>query len=304
MEKLSRDSPGREVMFEYPLVSIASIGWIPYYRSLAEFPPGPARTAIMSRSWWKRRGYDLLFYSGNNMPVGSLFSGSGERPFADYLEKKDYRGALALWDVRLHVPAHGEPFIDANHLEDEEEVGYTAVRPLPIKIKRFALFTQGKHKEYGRTDRLSSEPTENGIKFTHNITFRVGWKANLGAKAFFRRDIPYVWIRLVYSVDFGGPIFTAIDKCRLGIGVAATYVPSQQYWDNAFSGAADMLRVHPPPPYPNTHSMENNDLSRLEDVFASRNDVAQQFFNYDVDYRWDTDGNKWQRVRTATRGLP
>lgn len=291
-------------MFSYPLVSIASIGWIPYYRKLAHLPDGPAKRAINDQPQREKWGYDLLFYSGNDTPDSNLFNASNEVPFREYLKNKDYRGALALWNVSLKISPPEQPSVEVKPLDAEEELGYTAVRPLPFKTKWVALFTQGEHKVYGRSDRLSSEPTANGVQFRHNIIFKVGWKANLGAKVFLRHDIPYVSMRIVYLVDFGGPVFTTIDKCRIGINVAATYVPSHQHWDMAFSQEAEMIRLPPPPHYSHTHSIENNDLGRLEDVFANDNSEATQFFECKVEYGWDVPGSKWKRLRSATWGLP
>jgi hypothetical protein len=289
-------------MLEYPLISVGLIGWIPYYRHLSRLPPGPAKTAIFNLSWRKRAGYDLVFYSGNKTPPSRIVteSSEGASKFKAYLKKKDYRGALALWDVVLKIPAPDAAYVEARSITLDEEVGYTPIRS-PLLRSKLAL---GHMKGRGRTDSEDDKrkAIEGGVQYTHEATFQVGEKGNRGSRLFFGYDVPYVWMRVTYRVDFGTSLFTGISTCKLGISLAGTYIPSQRHWVQAFTHAPDMLNIQSSPLH--THSVENNDLERFQDVFENRNEIASLFFLCEESYTWDVSQGGWKRNRSARYGLP
>src|SRR5689334_23349532 len=114
----------------FEFVSVFAIGWIPYHRKLEEVVPPNAYHQYGSGGR-KHRACDLLFYSGNQVP--DPFGFQGFQDFKEFLRSKNYRGALALQNVRLHCLDDGTYRVSNETLDlgGQEPIGYTPFRFLP-----------------------------------------------------------------------------------------------------------------------------------------------------------------------------
>jgi len=190
---------------------VATVGWIPYYKTLKDIPPSAFRRH--PKAW---PAFALLFDSGNPSPPKRI--GRMKGFMIDLLWKKRFRGALALADVQLYCdPTRG------HHVKYRSEArpGYT---PFNAYINGWFLGKPKTTLTYSLGDGTVSTTVEYGTHHAmihHWIKFKIGKIGNFAAWMFSGQWAPWAWLEIRYRIQCEGAY-------RIDFG--GTYLPSQTYY--------------------------------------------------------------------------
>lgn len=202
----------------FSLPPAALVGWIPSVNG-----PPPAELAG-SLSPNAQEALNTLLTTGNNPPPDS-FLGPGE--FVDYLERKDFRAALALDEIKIVTDRAGAfASVSFYHLI---RCGYT---PLPPAQKLFFWGGQG----FGKS-KVTVTPDE--VRIRLSLWFKLGRLTSLAARA-----LSGYWPASA-NAEIEVSIFR--DPLRASIAFAGSSIPSQRLyvgWQDCRSDY-DMLTSEP-----------------------------------------------------------
>lgn len=233
------------------VASVFALGWIPYYKSVKKIPHNAYRE-YASGGRRKRTAIDMLFYSGNDKPPTDIFGSAGR--FKEYLHKKDFRGALMLYDIKLYRDANNRYDAVFRSLAPDEHVGYTPIRfPFFLRSKRLSHYSKGRA--------IISMPsrilTDDGVIISYEVQFQIGRVANVVGKLLTSYWAPIVWMRVDYDIKYDG---------QSRVALSGTFVPSQVYFS---VGAAQKYRQL------YYHDMEGIDLEQALTVLEADSPKAE-----------------------------
>lgn len=206
---------------------VASIGFIPYYKSIKQVPP--SSYTLHHLGLRSRIGFSLLFDSGNRPPMEQSFPGVKE--FMKRISSREFRGAMELRDVKLHCDANHKPFkLSAMHFE---EIGDTPIRELVT----WRIFGQPKWNISYSSGRGSFDCTckfnDDSATITQWVRFMLGKKGNLGSWIVIGKWAPFAWMRTDYTIFSDG---------HVTVNFAGSYIPTQYYYvDWSVRGGHSML---------------------------------------------------------------
>ena len=213
----------------------SAIGYIPFvarWRHLRN-THYPAYVKSCNKPKTMRGLMDGFFKTGNREPPESIFLGPQE--FFSYLETREYRGALMLYD--LEIEDHGDHLaVRLKHLEPYRQAGYT---PVPLPFRTFWV------RRWFRGSRGEIAEGRGGHPFLEDLPPREGGRHQRAGSVPNREAIS-----LGYRIPDRPRTALCVDESALRVrpriegrqsGVSGTAVPSQQHrWRTRHEG---MIRL-------------------------------------------------------------
>jgi hypothetical protein len=266
-------------MPNFRMISSFAIGFIPFLHpekhSLPQVYANYARGSMR-----KIKAMDLLFSSGNNpKKVQEIFvSSDAVKKFAT---TRDYRGLLALGNIILEVPAHGNLALSYDAwLSRDEEIGYTPYR-LPFLGKFLKL-------GHPRGDGTRREPVveSNGqtAYLSHRVEFRIGWFGNFVGRLLTGYWAPYVWMQVEYLSRRDGSYLLTLSGSCIPTQVRLSSVPAREaatvavrLGDSVKQPIALMPGNLPQVLY--VHDMKGNSADDVSDFFTRGNLLASEAYS-------------------------
>lgn len=214
------------IVLDYP--SAQAIAWIPFYRGFND---------LKSNSYWDygntsskhKLACHLLFSSGNK-PEPSIDILENQQTFNSFLSNsKNYRGALALRDLKMICYEDGSFKVICKTLPKKDSIGYTPIRFVTKHIK--LLFYQ---KGIGSILKPTYRHEIDGVRISHIVYFRIGRIGNLVAKILTGFYAPKAHMRIDYFLKNDG-------SCT--VDFSGSYIPNQAWYliEKKYSWKFDMM---------------------------------------------------------------
>jgi hypothetical protein len=212
--------------------SAASVGWIPFFANLSELPACEYLQHALAKSAMLPSGLSVLFQSGNVSRPNSDDDPNPERfgdneHFCKLVASKNYRGALALDDVKMVVAKGGA--VRSIAFRAFREKGYT-----PMRVAWGSLTAE--HFALGRGSADCDVDTrEFGVVTIRQwVRPKLCRLADLGSLMLTGRLAPSAYLGLEYRMENNG---------RISVYFSGSDIPSQSYyikWEK--QGGHDMLQ--------------------------------------------------------------
>jgi hypothetical protein len=186
--------------------AVACVGWIPFYFDVSELPECDLLHHKMAEPVLGfQSAASILLFSGNFCESGSGSDSparfGGPAQFIDFLESKEFRGALALDDVELIVNKAGTPLRVS--FKSLRRPGYT---PMRVRVGRQVLThhdgARGSHP--GDVEDVKVEPESDGVTIRIGLRFKIGRVGELAGYFFTHRWAPSALITMEYRIDSSG----------------------------------------------------------------------------------------------------
>jgi hypothetical protein len=211
--------------------SIYAIAWIPFFKKFRH-QDYPGYEKYVGGADRRKKACSFLFFSGNDPDFNQQILHS-EKDFDAFLERKNYRAALALRNITLVQNGDGSLRLLASTADKRKVVGYTPYRNVFFRSKRVWLFSKG-------VGGIGSELEPDYVVYTdhvfitYKVLFRIGKIGNLVAKILTGHSAPKAKMRVDYEVRRDG---------TYRVLVTGSFIPNQNWYCNGRDWRHDMLSI-------------------------------------------------------------